>query len=101
MLGLCRTSMSLQHSSKKDAKSPDGIVSIVRSFDLDNGHSITRHCTMVPVPQTTRMLRRLWDDKTQRWPRSYRCRCVHRKLNPNIVVMKSAQDGMQFMMPDR
>jgi hypothetical protein len=32
MLGLCRTSMSLQHSSKKDAKTPDGIVSIARSF---------------------------------------------------------------------
>jgi hypothetical protein len=36
MPGLYRTSLSLVHSSKSDTKSPDCIVSIGRSLDLDS-----------------------------------------------------------------
>jgi hypothetical protein len=44
--------MSLQHSSKNDAKSPDGIVSVVRSFDLDSEipYPTLRERTIVSAP---------------------------------------------------
>ena len=52
MPGLCRTSLSLVHSSKSDTKSPDCIASIGRSFDLDREipYPTLRERTIVSAP---------------------------------------------------